>query len=100
MTFKAIITHDSSEGDEHTYYGVVFADKDFSQPKKLTFNSSLNRLEATFSFDDGKVKVGHYFLAILVPVNKSEITKTPPTTPQWKIEKNDEKPVPVIVHFP
>jgi hypothetical protein len=98
MTFKVIITHGTSEGDEHTYYGVVFADKDFSQPKKLAFNSSLNRLEATFSFDDGKVPKGHHFLAILVPVNKSEITTS--TTPQWKIGTNTEKSAPEEVNFP
>jgi hypothetical protein len=98
MTFKVIITHGSAEGDEHTYYGVVFADKDFSEPKKLEYNSSRNRLEATFSFDDGKVKEGHHFLAILVPVNESEITST--TTPQWKIGTNTSIRAPEEVHFP
>jgi hypothetical protein len=34
MPFKVIITHGTSEGDEYTYYEIVFADKDFSQPKK------------------------------------------------------------------
>ena len=98
MTFKVIITRTSEDDDEHTYYGVVFADKDFSQPKKLTFNSSRNRLEATFSFDDGKVPEGHRFLAILVPVNESEITDS--TTPQWKIGINDKSHTPVEVPFP
>ena len=51
-----------------------FCVSNFSQPKKLTFNSSLHRLEATFSFDDGQVPEGHHFLAILVPVNNTEIT--------------------------
>ena len=98
MTFKVIITRTSEDDDEHTYYGVVFADKDFSQPKKLVFESSRNRLEATFSFDDGKVPEGHRFLAILVPVNESEITSS--TTPQWKIGTNTTKHAPEEVHFP
>ena len=34
MPFKVIITHGTSERDEYTYYEIVFADKDFSQPKK------------------------------------------------------------------
>jgi hypothetical protein len=66
----------------NTLIMVVFADKDYSQPKKLAFNSSLNRLEGTFSFDDGKVPKGHHFLAMLVPVNKSEITTS--TTPNGR----------------
>jgi hypothetical protein len=98
MVFKVIVTHASEDDDEHTYYGVVFADRDFSQPKKLDYNSSLNRLEATFSFDDGKVKEGHHFLAIVVPVNKSEITSS--TTPQWMIGTNTTKHAPEEVHFP
>ena len=98
MTFKVITTHPSEDDDEHTYYGVVFADTAFSQPKRLEYNSSLRRLEATFSFDDGKVPEGHHFLAILVPVNESEITSS--TTPQWKIGTNTSIRAPEEVHFP
>jgi len=98
MTFKVIITRTTEDDDENTYYGVVFADRDFSQPKRLEGNSSLHRLEATFSFDDGKVKEGHHFLAILVPVNESEIDTN--TTPQWKIGTNTSKNAPEEVPFP
>jgi hypothetical protein len=97
MTFKVIITHGSEEGDEHTYYGVVFADTIFSQPKRLEYNSTLRRLEATFSFDDGKVSEEHNFLAILVPVDESEITSS--TTPEWKVGTNTSKHEPEVVNF-
>jgi hypothetical protein len=55
------------------------------------------RLEATFSFDEDKVKEGEHFLAILVPVDESEIT--PSTTPQFKIGINTRKHSPEEVHF-
>ena len=71
MTFKVIITHNSEEGDEHIYYGSVYAARNFSQVKKLAFNSSLHRLEATFSFDDGQVPEGDNFLAVPVPVKST-----------------------------
>jgi hypothetical protein len=72
--------------------------KTLANQKKLAFNSSLNRLEATYAFDDdGKVPKGHHFLAILVPVNKSEVTTS--TTLQWKIGTNTEKSAPEEVHF-
>lgn len=45
--------------------------------KGLAYNSSLDRLEALFSFDEDKVKEGEHFLAILVAVN----------------EKGDKKPM-------
>ena len=97
MTFKVIITHPSEDDDEHTYYGVVFADTSFSQPKELEYNSSLRRLEATFSFDDGKVPEGHHFLAIMVPVDESEIGIG--TTPEWKVGTNTSKHAPEEVNF-
>jgi hypothetical protein len=98
MTFKVIITHNSEEGDEHIYYGSVYAARNFSQVKKLAFNSSLHRLEATFSFDDGQVPEGDNFLAVLVPVKAQEIASN--TTPQWKMGTNTPKSAPEEVHFP
>ena len=97
MTFKVIITRDSKEGDEHTYYGIVFPNRDIGQLKKLAFNSSFSRLEVMFSFDEAEVREGEQFLAILVPVNESEITFS--TTPQWKIGTNTSKNEPEEVHF-
>ena len=98
MAFKVIITHDSEEGDEHTYYGIVFPNRDIGQIKELTYDSPNDRLEATFSFDEDKVKEGEHFLAILVPVNESEITSS--TTPQYKIGTNTKKHAPEELHFP
>ena len=98
MTFKVIITHNSEEGDEHIYYGSVYAARNFSQVKKLAFNSSLHRLEATFSFDDGQVPEENNFLAVLVPIKAQEITSR--TTPQWKMGTNTTKSEPEEVHFP
>ena len=73
MVFKVIITHDSTEGDEHTYYGTVFPNRDIGQIKQLKYNQPNDQLEATFSFDEDKVREGEHFLAILVPVDESEI---------------------------
>lgn len=50
MTFKVIITHDNEEGDEHTYYGIVFPNRDIGQLKALTYNSSLDRLGSFFFY--------------------------------------------------
>ncbi len=97
MAFKVIITHDNEEGDEHTYYGIVFPNRDIGQIKELTYDSSHDRLEATFSFDEDKVKEGEHFLAILVPVNESEIT--PSTAPHFKIGTNTKKHETEEVHF-
>lgn len=97
MTFKVIITHDNEEGDEHTYYGIVFPNRDIGQLKVPSYNSSLDRLEASFSFEEDKVKEGENFLAILVPVNESEIT--PSTAPHFKIGTNTSKHAPEVVHF-
>ena len=83
MTFKVIITRTSEDDDEHTYYGVVLRIKTLANQKNLYLIHPHNRLEATFSFDDGKIPEGHRFLAILVPLNESEITDS--ITPQWKI---------------
>jgi len=97
VTFKVIITHDNEEGDEHTYYGIVFPNRDIGQLKALTYNSSLDRLEASFSIEEDKVKEGEHFLAILVPVNESEITSN--TSPFFKIVTNTSKNSPEEVHF-
>lgn len=96
MVFKVIVTHDSEEGDEHTYYGIVFPNQDIGQIKQLRYRN--NRLEATFTFASNKVKQGEHFLAILVPVEESEIR--PNTTPQRKIGTNSGVNVPEVVHFP
>lgn len=98
MVFKVIITHDSEEGDEHTYYGIVFPNRDIGQMKQLKYSSKNDRLEAIFSFASNKVKQGEHFLAILVPVEESEIR--PNTTPQHKIGTNSGANVPEVVHFP
>lgn len=98
MVLKVIVTHDSEEGDEHTYYSIVFPNRDIGQIKRLKYSSKNDRLEATFSFSSSKVKQGEHFLAILVPVKESEIR--PNTTPQHKIGTNTPQHAPEVVHFP
>ena len=75
MVFKVIIKHPSEDDDEHTYYGIVFPNRDIGQIERLKSNGP-SSLEATFTFDEDKVKPGENFLAILVPVNESEITSS------------------------
>jgi hypothetical protein len=73
VIFKVIVKHPSVDDDEHTYYEIVFPNRDIGQIKRLKF-APPNTLEATFSFAESKVKPRENFLAILVPVNESEIT--------------------------
>lgn len=66
--------------------------------KQLKYSSKNDRLEATFSFASSKVKQGEPFLAILVPVEESEIRSN--TTPQHKVGINTAANAPEVVHFP
>lgn len=99
MVFKVIITHDSTEGDEHTYYGIVFPNRDIGELKELEYSRSNDQLEATFSFDENKVREGEHFLAILVPVNKSEIRKNNCGKIGCRVGVNTKKRAPEVVHF-
>ena len=97
MTFKVIITHPSEDDDEHTYYGIVFLNPGKVESKRLEFSEPDKKLKATITFDGSPIKVGEKFLAILVPVNESEITES--TTPEFKIHENSPEPVPEVVNF-
>jgi hypothetical protein len=97
MVFKVIITHPSEEGDEHTYYGMVFLNPGKVQTERLKYSKSDDKLTATFAFDGSPIKPGKKFLAILVPVDESEITNS--TTPEFKIHENSPDPVPEVVNF-
>jgi hypothetical protein len=99
MVFKVIIKHPSAEGDEHTYYGIAFPNRDIGQIKRLESNGP-GTLEATFTFDEDKVKPGQNFLAILVPVNESEITSSTCSKIACKMGTNSEARVPEVVNFP
>jgi hypothetical protein len=96
MVFKVIIKHPSIDDDEHTYYGIVFPPRDVGQIKRLKF-APPDTLEATFSFDEDKVKVGENFLAILVPVNESEITASTCGKIACKMGKNEKEKRPEVV---
>ncbi len=98
MVFKVIIRHPSEDNDEHTYYGIVFPNRDIGQIKRLEFVAP-DKLQAEFTFDSGKVKEGEHFLAILVPVNKSEITESTCGLFSCKIGTNSDKHAPEIVDF-
>ncbi len=97
MTFKVIITHPSSEGDEHTYYGIAFLNPGKIESDRLTYSPSDRKLKATLTFDGNPIKVGEKFIAILVPVNESEITDS--TTPEFKIHENGPEHEPETVDF-
>ena len=62
MVFKVIIRHPSEDNDEHTYYGIVFPNRDIGQIKRLEFVAP-DKLQAEFTFDSDKVKEGEHFLA-------------------------------------
>ena len=98
MVFKVIVKHPSVDDDEHTYYGIVFPNRDIGQTKRLEFIGH-NTLEATFSFDEDKVKPGENFLAILVPVNESEITKSTCGNIACKMGTNSKANRPEVVEF-
>ena len=98
MVFKVIIRHPSEDDDEHTYYGIVFPNRDIGQIKRLGFDAP-DKLKATFTFDSDKVKPGEHFLAILVPVNESEITASTCGLLACKMGTNSDKPVPEVVDF-
>jgi hypothetical protein len=98
MGFKVIIKQPSVPDDEHTYYGIVFPNRDIGQIKQLEYVSP--KLEATFEFDEDKVKVNEHFLAILVPVDESEIKEGNCSKLACKIGTNSAPHVPEVVNFP
>ena len=97
MTFKVIITHPSVDDDEHTYYGIAFLNPGKIKSGRLKYSASENKLKVTLTFDGKPIKVGEKFLAILVPVNESEITDS--TTPEFKIQENTPAAIPEVVNF-
>lgn len=99
MVFKVIVTHKSENDDEHTYYSTVFPNRDIGQIKRLEHNESLDRLEATFSFDEDKVREEEHFLAILVPVDESEIKEGNCKKLVCRVGTNSKKNKPEEVHF-
>ena len=99
MVFKVIIKHPSVDNDEHTYYGIAFPNRDIGQIKRLEYNRP-STLEATFTFDEDKVKPGDNFLAILVPVNESEITQSTCSKIACKMGTNSKEQKPEIINFP
>ena len=99
MVFKVIIRHPSVDDDEHTYYWIVFPNRDIGQIKRLKFVQP-STLEATFTFDENKVKPGENFLAILVPVNESEITQSTCSKIACKMGTNSKEQKPEIINFP
>lgn len=98
MVFKAIIRHPSVDDDEHTYYVIVFPNQDIGQIKRLKF-APPDTLEATFSFAENKVKPGENFLAILVPVNESEITESTCGKLASKMGTNSKAKKPEVVEI-
>jgi hypothetical protein len=98
MVFKVIIKHPSTEGDEHTYYGIVFPNRDLGKIEKLKYTPP-NTLQGEFTFSASKVKPGENFLAILVPVNESEITEDTCGELECKMGTNSEERKPEVIEF-
>lgn len=99
MVFKVIVTHKSEDDDEHTYYATVFPNRDIGHLKRLEYDEPHDRLEATFSFDEDKVKEGEHFMAILVPVDESEIKAGNCSKLECRVGTNSRKHEPEEVHF-
>jgi hypothetical protein len=98
MVFKVIIKHPSAKDDEHTYYGIVFPNRDIGKIEKLKYTPP-NTLQAEFTFSESKVKPGENFLAILVPVNESEITESTCGELECKMGTNSEERKPEVIEF-
>ena len=86
------------DDDEHTYYGIVFPNRDIGQIKQPEF-AAPNKLQATFTSDSDKVTEGEHFLSILLPVNESEITEEHCSKLAWKIGTISEKHEPEVIDF-
>jgi hypothetical protein len=97
ITFKVVITHASADNDEHTYYGIAFLNPGKIKSGRLEYSKSDNKLKVELTFDGSPIKVGEKFVAILVPVNESEITES--TTPEFKIHEDSPANAPEIVDF-
>jgi hypothetical protein len=92
MTFKVIITHPSVDDNENTYYGISMRRDGQIESGRLDYSASDNKLKVTLTYDGNPIKVGEKFLAILVPVDESEIDDS--TTPKFKIRENTPANVP------
>jgi hypothetical protein len=97
MTFKVIITRPSVDDDENTYYGISMLRDGQIKSGRLEYSASDNKLKVTLTYDGNPIKVGEKFLAILVPVNESEIDNS--TTPEFKIHENTPANAPEVVNF-
>jgi hypothetical protein len=97
MDFKVIVKHPSVDDDEHTLWDSL-CQRDIGQIKRLKF-APPNTLEATFSFAESKAKTGENFLAILVPVNESEITGSTCGEIACKMGTNSKAKRPEVVEF-
>lgn len=96
MAFKVIIKHPSEEGDEHTYYGMVFLKDGKSSLKRLEYSNTEENLQAEFVFDGNPVEPNENYLGILFAVNESETIRNP----AFKIQHNNPAPVVEVVEFP
>lgn len=96
MSFKIIITHPSTQDDEHTYYGITFLKPGNVKSKRLEYSSSNDRLEAEIVYDGNPIPVGDKFLAMLMPVNESETIEDP----LHKLGENHPAQEPEVVSFP
>jgi hypothetical protein len=96
MTFKVIIKHPSEEGDEHTYYGMVFLKDGKSDSKRLQYSETEENLQAEFVFEESPVGPNENYLGILFSVNESETIRNP----AFKIQFNNPKPIVEVVEFP
>ena len=94
MVFRVIVTHESEEYDENTYYGTVFPNEISVKSNKLKYSLRNNRLETTFAFS----KQDEHCLTILVPVEEKETR--PIQLRNIKIRTNTARHGPEVIQFP
>ena len=95
MVFKVIIKHPSEEGDEHTYYGMVFLKDGKSKLKRLEYSNTEENLQSEFVFDGNPVEPNENYMGVLFPVNESETIRDP----LFRIQYNNPAPVVEVVEF-
>ena len=96
MAFKVIIKHSSEEGDEHTYYGMVFLKDGKSKLKRLEYSNTEENLQAEFVFGGNPVEPNENYMGVLFPVNESETIRDT----LIKIQYNNPAPIVEVVEFP
>jgi hypothetical protein len=96
VTCKVIVTIPSVEGDEHTYYGIVFLNPGNVKSKRLEINVKTPRKEAGIVYDGSPIKIGDKFLTLLIPADDGFRIEPP----RYMFGENHPASEPEVVNFP